>query len=153
VPSFLRRWFPVRTVLRCCPFARFGAARALPRVIMDPSDSQLSERQLSSSLSWPSRLAPVVGAAGVHWVSRVPSNVFGTCHALRPRQVSGNLTRTAGGGHCNLDKAAAVFMLAAATVGWREARRLYRIGARAEGGRPGCGARVLACRGCRDRGQ
>ena len=48
--------------------------------------------RLSLSLSWPSRLAPVVGAAGVHWVSQVPSRVFGTCHALRPRQVSGNLT-------------------------------------------------------------
>jgi len=59
---------------------------------MDQSDSQLSVSQLSLSLSWPSRLAPVVGAAGVHWVSQVPSNVFGTCHALRPRQVSGNLT-------------------------------------------------------------
>ena len=59
---------------------------------MDQSDSQLSMSRLSLSLSWPSRLAPVVGAAGVHWVSQVPSRVFGTCHALRPRQVSGNLT-------------------------------------------------------------
>ena len=59
---------------------------------MDQSDSQLSVSQLSLSLSWPSRLAPVVGAAGVHWVSQVLSYVFGTCHALRPRQVSGNLT-------------------------------------------------------------
>ena len=64
----------------------------MPRVTMDQSDSQLSMSRLSLSLSWPSRLAPVVGAAGVHWVSQVPSDVFGTCHALRPRQVSGNLT-------------------------------------------------------------
>ena len=58
-----------------------------------------------------------------------------------------------GGGHCNPDKAAAVSILAVAIVGWREVGRLDRIGARAEGGRPGCRARVWACRGCRDRGQ
>ena len=51
--------------------------------------------RLSLSLSWPSRLAPVVGAAGVDWASQVPSNAFGTCHALRPRQVSGILTLSA----------------------------------------------------------
>jgi hypothetical protein len=56
-------------------------------------------------------------------------------------------------GHCNLDQAAAVSMLGVATVGWREAGRVDRIGARAEGGRQGRRARVLACRGCRDRGQ
>ena len=60
---------------------------------------------------------------------------------------------TAGGGHCNFDRAAAVSTLAEATVGWREAGRLDRIGARAEGGREGCRARVLGCRECRDREQ
>src|SRR5664279_2476951 len=69
------------------------------------------------------------------------------------RLVLSSYARTAGGGHCNLDQAAAVSILAVATVGWREVGRLDRIGARAEGGRPGCRARVLACRGCRDRGQ
>src|SRR5436309_400310 len=59
---------------------------------MDQSDSQLSMSRLSLSLSLPSRLAPAVGAAGVGWVSQVPSYAFGTCHALRPWQVSGNLT-------------------------------------------------------------
>jgi len=72
--------------------ARFGTAWALPRVTMDQSDSQLSVSRLSLSLSLPSRLAPVVCAAGVGWASHVPSNAFGTCHAPRPRQVSGNLT-------------------------------------------------------------
>jgi hypothetical protein len=62
---------------------------------MDQSDSQRSMSRLSLSLSWPSRLAPVVGAAGVGWASQVPSNAFGTCHALRPRQVSGILTISA----------------------------------------------------------
>ncbi len=38
-------------------------------------------------------------------------------------------------------------------MGWREAGRLDRIGARAEGGRPGRRARVLACQEWRDRGQ
>jgi hypothetical protein len=37
-------------------------------------------------------------------------------------------------------------------VGWREAVWLDRIGARAECGRQGHRAWVLACRGCRDRG-
>jgi hypothetical protein len=37
-------------------------------------------------------------------------------------------------------------------VGWREAGWLDRIGARDECGRQGRRARVLACRGCRDRG-
>ena len=69
------------------------------------------------------------------------------------RVVLSRYARTAGGGHCNLDKAAAVSILGVATVGWREAVRLDRIGARAEGGRQGRRARVLGCRGCRDRGQ
>ena len=38
-------------------------------------------------------------------------------------------------------------------MGEREAGRLDWIGVRAEGGREGCRARVLVCRGCRDRGQ
>jgi hypothetical protein len=59
---------------------------------MDQSDPQLSRSRLSLSLSRPSRLAPAVGAAGGGWISQVPSNAFGTGHALRPRQVSGNLT-------------------------------------------------------------
>jgi len=62
---------------------------------MNQSDSQRSMSRLSLSLSWPSRLAPVVGAAGVGWASQVPSNAFGTCHALRPRRVSGILTISA----------------------------------------------------------
>ena len=59
----------------------------------------------------------------------------------------------AGGGHCNLDKAATVSMLGVAIVGWRGAGRLGRIGVRAQDGREGCRARVLGCRECRDRGQ
>src|ERR1051325_5374118 len=58
---------------------------------MDQSDSQLPMSRLSLSLSLPSRLAPVVGAAGGHRGSQVPSNVFSTCHALRPPQGSGKL--------------------------------------------------------------
>jgi hypothetical protein len=38
-------------------------------------------------------------------------------------------------------------------VGWREAGRLDRIGARVEGGRPSCRARDSACWGCRDQGE
>jgi len=38
-------------------------------------------------------------------------------------------------------------------VGWREGGRVDGIDARAEGGREGRRARVLACRGRRDRGQ
>jgi hypothetical protein len=38
-------------------------------------------------------------------------------------------------------------------VGGREGGRLDRMGARGEGGRQGRRARVLACRGCRDREQ
>jgi hypothetical protein len=50
--------------------------------------------------------------------------------------------RTACGGHCNLDEAADVSIVAAVTVGWGEAGRLDRIGAGAEGGREACRARV-----------
>jgi hypothetical protein len=60
--------------------------------------------------------------------------------------------RTAFGGYCNLDEAAAVFILGVPTVVWREAGWLGWIGARAEGGSQGRRARVLACRGCRDPG-
>jgi len=68
------------------------------------------------------------------------------------RVVLSRYARTAGGGHCNLDKAPSVSILGMATVGGREAGRLDRIGARAEGGRQGRRARVLACPGCRDLG-
>jgi hypothetical protein len=61
--------------------------------------------------------------------------------------------RTAGGGDCNLEEAAAVSILGVATVDGREAGRLDRIGAWAEGGRQGCRGRVVACRGCGDWGQ
>ena len=61
--------------------------------------------------------------------------------------------RTAGGGHCNLDKAAAVSILEMATVGWREAERPDRIGVQAEGGGQGRKALVLACRGRREWGK
>ena len=52
----------------------------------------------------------------------------------------------------NLGKAVAVSIIGVATVGWREAGRLDRIGALAEGGREGRRARFMACRGCRDPG-
>src|ERR1035437_343714 len=74
-------------------------------------------------------------------------------NAPHPQDLHELALSSAGGGHCNLDKAAAVSILGVATVGWRETGRLDRIGARAEGGREGCRARVLACRRCRDRGQ
>jgi hypothetical protein len=55
-------------------------------------------------------------------------------------------------GDCNLDRAGAVSIAGEAAVVWREAGRVDRIGARAEGGRQGQRGRVLACWGCRDRG-
>src|SRR5664279_2272959 len=83
----------------------------------------------------------------------IPKRGFG----LRNSDLGGwrrvRYARTAGGGHCNLDKAAVVSISGVATVGGREAGRLDRIGARAEGERQGRRARVLGCQGCRDRGR
>jgi hypothetical protein len=71
---------------------------------------------------------------------------FGRLGGVAPSRYA----RTAGGGHCNLYKAAAVSILGVSIVagGW-----LDRFGGRAGGGRQGRRAWVLACRGRRDRGQ
>ena len=53
-----------------------------------------------------------------------------------------------GGDFCNLDNAAAVSILGAVILGWREAGRLDWMGARAGGRRQGHWARVPACWGC-----
>jgi hypothetical protein len=44
------------------------------------------------SLNLPTRLAPVIGAAGLFRASQVAVNALFACHALRPRQVCDGLT-------------------------------------------------------------
>ncbi len=83
------------------------------------------------------------------WLGQVRNSDLG---GWRRVVLSGH-ARTAGGGDCNLENAAAVSILGVAVVGWREGGLVDRIGARGEGGREGRRARVLGCRGYRDRGQ
>src|SRR6184192_3636380 len=61
---------------------------------MDRSDSLLllTREEVFLSLNLLSRLAPAVGASGGGRASQFPYGSFFACHALRPRQVSGDLT-------------------------------------------------------------
>src|SRR5258708_3712564 len=60
---------------------------------MDRSDSLLcAPGEVFLSLCLLSRLAPAVGASGGGRASQFPYGSLLACHALRPRQVSGNLT-------------------------------------------------------------
>ena len=69
-----------------------GPFASLRLTTMDRSDSRIGVGAFFLSLNAPSRLAPAVGASGRFRASQVSVGSFFACHALRPRQVSGNLT-------------------------------------------------------------